>query len=162
MLIPLKVQFKRGIRYLRDMVKIPNSDEPLTEKFFQHAHGEHEQAVEIINCFETDGRKVYSVNLPNNGAVPNLPKMPIIEMPAIATGNGFHPLQINNFPDVLAGIISRHLAIVEVTVEAALKGDKTLFEEAILMGGYISDRTAISNMVSELIKVQKQYLPQYK
>lgn len=151
-----------GDKIFDDMVKIANSDETLTEKFFQHAHGEHEQAIEIINCFETDGRKVYSVNLPNNGAVPNLPKDAVIEMPAIATASGFKPLQINDFPDVLAGIISRYLAIVEITVEAALKGDKKLFEEAILMGGYISDKKSISNMVSELIKVQKQYLPQYK
>lgn len=145
-----------------DMVRIANSDEPLTEKFFQRMHGEHEQAVEIINYIETDGRKIYSVNLPNNGAIPNLPKDAVIEMPAIVTANGLQPLQINDFPDVLAGIISRYLAIVEITVEAALKGDRKLFEEAILMGGYISDRSLISNMVSKLIEAQKQYLPQYK
>ena len=41
---------------------------------------------------------------------------------------------------------------IEIAVDAALQGDRKLFEEAILMGGYISDRKVVSRMVEELIK----------
>jgi len=63
---------------------------------------------------------------------------------------------------VLAGIISKYLAIAEITADAALKGDRRLFAEAILMGGYITDKNAVDKMVDELIKAQAQYLPQFK
>jgi alpha-galactosidase len=151
-----------GEKIHKEAIEVANLNEPLTEDFFNHMHGEHEQLMEIINSIESDSRKVFSVNMPNNGAVSNLPKDAVLEMPAAATSKGFCPLQINDFPDVLAGIISKHLAIVEVTVEAALKGDRKLFAEAILMGGYISDRTDVDKMVDELIKAQIQYLPQFK
>lgn len=82
-------------------------------------------------------------------------------MPGVATGKGFRPIQAVDFPDVLAGIISKHLSIIEVIVDAALKGDRSLFSEAILMGGYITDRNEVVKMVDELIKAQAQYLPQF-
>ena len=56
---------------------------------------------------------------------------------------------------------NRFLAGVEITVEAALRGDRNLMAEAIMMGGYITDRNAVKKMVDELIEAQKQYLPQF-
>ena len=38
---------------------------------------------------------------------------------------------------------------------------RALFEEAILAGGYISDRFAVSKMTEELLTAQKAYLPQF-
>lgn len=143
------------------IAELANDPKPLPEDFFSKIHGEHEQLMSIIDSIENDSRRMYSVNLPNNGAVPNLPKDAVLEMPGVATAKGFYALQINDFPDVLAAIVTKHLSVVEVAVEAALKGDRNLFEEAILMGGYISDRTAVSKMVDELIKAQSQYLPQF-
>jgi alpha-galactosidase len=143
-------------------MSVANSDGPLSDDFFGHIHGEHSQLMEMIHSIETDGRKVFSVNLPNNGAVPNLPKDAVLELPACAMAKGFSPLVTTDFPDVLAGIVCKSLAISEVTVEAALKGDAKLFAEAIMMGGYISDRAAVLKMVDELIKAQSMYLPQFK
>lgn len=157
--------FERTIEYgdkiYKQIVELANAPGPLPEDFFSKIHGEHEQLMSIIDSIENDRRRIYSVNLPNNGAVPNLPKDAVLEMPGVATAKGFFALQINDFPDVLAAIVTKHLSIVEVTVEAALKGDKNLFAEAILMGGYISDKAAVGKMVDELIKAQAQYLPQF-
>ena len=150
-----------GDKVHEERVRIANSDTPLSDDFFNRMHGEHEQLMDIINSIENDSRKIFSVNTQNNGSVPNLPKDAVLEMPAAATAKGFCPLQINDFPDVLAGIISKYLAIAEVTVDAALKGDRKLFAEAILMGGYISDRAAVEKMADELIRAQKEYLPQF-
>ena len=143
------------------MEQLGRGYDPLPEDFFDRMPGEHEQLMEIIDSMERDRRKIFSVNLPNGGAVSNLPSQGVLEMPAVAAADGFHPLIIHNFPDVLAAIIQRHLAVVEVTAEAALAGDRRLFEEAILMGGYISDRSAVNKMVQELIEVHKGYLPQF-
>ena len=80
-------------------------------------------------------------------------------MPAVATAKGFRPLHIDDYPDRFAGIINRHLSVIEMAADAALTGSRELFEEAILMGGYITDRKAVHDMVGELLEAQKQYLP---
>ena len=123
--------------------------------------GEHEQLLSIIDSIEHDRRRIFSVNLPNGGAVPNLPADAVLELPAAACAGGFRKLCCDDFPSACAAVVARFLAIVEVTAEAALRGERRLFEEAILMGGYISDRQAVSKMTDELLRAQKQYLPQF-
>jgi alpha-galactosidase len=152
---------KMGDDIFDDMKKTANSPEPLENEFYSHAGGEQELLMEIINSIEDDARKVFYANVPNNGAIPNLPDSAVLEMPAIATAKGLLPVHLNDYPDFLAGIICKYLGIIEVVVDAALNGDRRLFEEAILMGGYISDKNAVHKMVEELISAQKQYLPQF-
>lgn len=152
---------RHGDQAYADMAAAANSPEPLREEYFRKSGGEHEQLVDIISSLEHDGRRVFSVNLPNNGAIANLPADAVLELPAAATAKGLLPLQIRDFPDALAGLISRHLSIAEIVVAAALQGDARLFAEAILMGGYLSDRNKVTRMVDDLIAAQRAYLPQF-
>ena len=152
---------KLGDEIHRSMMDAANAPGPLGDEYFKQVHGEHELLMEIINSIETGSRRVFSVNLPNRGAVSNLPFDSVLEMPAIAMAGGFRPIQITDFPDALAGYINRSLCVFELAVEAALSGSRSLFEEAVLMGGYISDRTAVSKMTGELLEAQKTYLPQF-
>jgi alpha-galactosidase len=150
-----------GDKIHETMMRTANSSDKLPDDYFTQIHGEHELLMDIINSMECDKRQVFSVNLPNRGAVPNLPYNAVLEMPALATAEGFRPVQILDFPDTLASIINRALSIFELAVESALTGNRPFFEEAVLMGGYISDRQAVSKMVNELIEAQKPYLPQF-
>lgn len=136
-------------------------EEPLDESIFQRSAGEHEQLLFILRSIQRDERKIFSVNMPNRGAVPNLPADAVLEMPAAATATGLRPLQILDFPDSLAAIITRRLASVRVTVEAALTGDRTLFTEALLLDGAVTDRAAAERMGEELLAAHKQHLPRF-
>jgi len=151
-----------GDKIYNDIIRTAQSPEPLGEEYFTHFHGEHEQLMDIIDSMERDLRKIYYMNVENNGVVPNLPNYAVLEIPAVATANGPKPMYLNDFPDVLASFTSRFLSVIEITVDAALKGDRRLMVEAILSGGYINDRTAVERMVDELITAQKSYLPQFK
>ncbi|MBS4219068.1 hypothetical protein KHA96_12145 [Bacillus sp. FJAT-49711] len=137
------------------------STEPLPENFFNRIEGEHEQLMEIIDSIEHDHKRLYAVNMPNNGAVTGLPDDAIIELPAVAAGSGFKALRILDFPESMLDALNKHITIGEMTVEAALKGDKQLFIEAILAGGYMTDSAAASRMVDELISAQQAHLPQF-
>ena len=101
-----------------EMIDQAQGKRPLKEELFHRAPGEHEQLLEILKSIYLDERKVFSVNLPNNGAVPNLPRNGLLELPAVATGRGFVPLYIDYFPDVLATKISKHVYVTEIVVEA--------------------------------------------
>lgn len=137
------------------------SPEPLSDDFFTHFHGEHEQLMDIIDSMERDMRSVFYMNVLNNGAVPNLPPWTVLEIPCVVTATGMRPIRLDSFPDVLAGFTMRFLSVIELAVDAALQGDRRMMEEAILAGGYISDRKATSAMVDELLKAQQAYLPQF-
>lgn len=150
-----------GDKIHEDTVRAARSPEPLSEEFFAHFHGEHEQLMDIIDSTERDRRGIYYMNVKNNGAIPNLPPWTVVEMPAVAAAAGSMPVHLNNFPDILAGFTMRFLSGIEIAVDAAIKGDRRLMEEAILAGGYISDKIAVRKMVDELLLAHKEYLPQF-
>lgn len=151
-----------GDRLHNETVQKALSPEPLSEDFFAHFHGEHEQLMDIIDSMEKDKRGIFYMNVPNNGAVPNLPAWTVLEIPCVATATGVRPVHIDSFPDILAGFTMRFLSVIELAVDAALKGDRRMMEEAILAGGYISDRKAVTAMVDELLKAHRENLPQFQ
>lgn len=136
-------------------------EEPLDTAVFDRTAGEHEQLMYILRSMARDERKLFSVNVPNNGAVPNLPSDAVLELPAAATATGLRPLQILDFPDTLAAIVVRKLAATRLTVAAALAGDRRLFVEALLTDGSVTDRSVAEKMTEELLTAQRQYLPQF-
>jgi alpha-galactosidase len=150
-----------GDRIYAEAARIGASAGPLPDGFLSTMAGEQEQLMEIINAMERDERKAFSTNVPNRGAVPNLPDEAILEIPSLATADGFLAVSQPDFPDAWAGVIMKFIGISEVAVEAALKGNRKLFAEAILMGGYLADETAVSTMVEELLAAHAAYLPQF-
>jgi len=133
----------------------------LDEDIFDHEVGEHEQLVSILRSIAGDERRIFSVNVPNHGAVPNLPPDAILELPAVATATGLRPMQLPDFPDLLAGVIARKLAPVEVTVAAALGADRALFAEALLADGAVTDRAVAVKLMEDLLQAQRRYTPRF-
>lgn len=136
-------------------------EKPLDESVFARQAGEHEQLVEILGSIWRDERRMFSVNLPNAGAVPNLPADAVLEMPAVATARGLLPVHIPDFPDTLAAILTRKLSAIRLTVAAALRGDRGLFVEALLADGAVTDRAVAEAMMAELLEAHRQYLPNF-
>jgi alpha-galactosidase len=144
-----------------EMAKLSKPETRLNSEVFTKASGEHGQTLEIITSIYKDQRKIFSANLPNNGAIPNLPSYAVLEMPAVANGKGFLPLGIDYFPDSLAAIINKRLACVELTVDAALEGDRKLMVEAMLADGAVRNRGTAEKLTDELLKAHKGLLPQF-
>lgn len=143
------------------MARLGSPKTPLDDKIFSESTGEHSQVLEMITSIYKDQRKIFSANLPNNGAIPNLPSYAVLEIPAVASGRGFLPLHVDYFPDSLAAIINKHLACVELTVDAASKGNRKLMVEAMLADGAVRDRGMAEKLTDELLKVHKEFLPQF-
>lgn len=150
-----------GDRIFAQMQAQARGEAPLDERVFQRSAGEHEQLVAILDAMERDTRGVYSANLPNHGAVPNLPWDAILELPAVATAGGLRAMHIADFPDTLAEPLRRKLAGQELTVEAALTGSRKLFVEALLMDGAVTERATAESLADELLAAHRQYLPQF-
>jgi len=137
--------------------KLSASKEKLPAEFWQEMDGEHEQLMAIIQSILHDKNQVFYVNVPNNGSIISLPNNAVLEMPGVATAHGFVQLRIEDFPGVFCGMLSKHIGIADLTVDAALKGNHRLFEEAIWQGGYMGSRLKTAEMVSKMLLAQKDY-----
>jgi alpha-galactosidase len=134
---------------------------PLDEGIFERTLGEHSQFPEIMDSIEGDKRRVYSANLPNNGAVPNLPADAILELSAVATGRGLRAIHVPDLSQTLAAPLVRKISAQALTVKAALTGSRELFVEALLADGSVSDRATAEKLADELLAAHAQYLPQF-
>jgi alpha-galactosidase len=148
-----------GDTWFDEMLAVARSADPLPESYFNNVPGESEQLVEIMQSLLLDQRHVFSVNMPNHGAVPGLPWDAVLEMPASAGGPGLMPLQSRPLPPALTAKLLAKIAAIEVTVEAALTGSFDLFVEALLTDGSVSDPDAASALARDLIEAHKTHLP---
>lgn len=134
----------------------------LDTSVFERAEGEHAQLLDILFAIEGDTRQMFAANVPNRGAIPQLPDDAILELSTVATGRGLMPIQVPDFPDLLAAPLLRRIAAHEVTVEAALTGSRKLFVEALLADGSVTDPATAEKLADELLQAHKQYLPQFE
>lgn len=148
-----------GDTWFDEMLAVAHSPQPLPTTYFDNVPGESEQLVDIIYSLLQDRRGVFSVNMPNGGAVPGLPSDAVLELPASACGCGFLPLQSPALPPALIAKLSSKIAAVEVTVQAALQGRFDLFVEALLTDGAVTDGDQAVALARDLIEAHKKYLP---
>jgi alpha-galactosidase len=120
-----------------------------------------EQLIDILKSVYHDERRIFSVNLPNRGAVPSLPDHAVLELPAAAAHSGFYPLVLPDFPEPPASIIRNRISAVDLSVKAALTGSKDLFIEALLADGAVSSEEAAANLANDLLEVHREHLPQF-
>jgi alpha-galactosidase len=148
-----------GDTWFDEMLAVARSPDPLPDSYFHNVPGESEQLFEIMQSLTLDQRNVFSVNMPNHGAVPGLPWDAVLEMPASAGGPGLMPLQSKPLPPALTAKLLSKIAAIEVTVEAALTGSFDLFVEALLTDGSVTDPDAAAALANDLIEAHKAHLP---
>lgn len=151
-----------GDKVYQEMADLASSPGPLPVDFMKLDSGEHEQVLEIISSIRTNVARVYSVNLPNQGQVANLPPDAVIECPGIADSTGIRALVQDPLPAALAGTLATRFAWVETIVQAALEGSRDQFIQALVLDGAIRDVRRASELADELLQAQAAYLPQFK
>lgn len=150
-----------GDEIYADMRAQALGEKPLDQGIFNRTVGEHEQLLAILRSIECDKREVYSMNVPNAGAIPSLPADAILELPVAATASGLRPLALPDFPELLSAIIARKLTATRLTVEAALTGSRRLFYEALLADGAVTDPDVARRLGADLLAAQRAYLPNF-
>lgn len=150
-----------GEERYRRMRREAEEEEPLDPEIFDRSTGDQEELIDILRSIMFDGRRISSVNVPNTGYVPNLPRGAVLEIPGVATARGLRPFSVPDFPDTLAAIVDRRLASVMLTIEASLRGDRDLVVEALLADGAVHDPDTAANLADSYIATQSEYLPQF-
>ncbi|MEO3890803.1 hypothetical protein [Nonomuraea sp. B5E05] len=134
---------------------------PLDESVFERSTGEQEQLIAIIRSILGDRREMFSVNVPNRGAVPGLPDDAALEIPGVATARGLRPVRVPDLSAPLTAILARRLASVTLAVEAAMTGRRDLAVEAVIADGAVTDPDAAARLTDALIAEQQRFLPDF-
>lgn len=102
------------------------------------------------------------VNVPNDGSITNLPQGSIVEIPAIIDAAGAHPLCMGKLPKCILGLTLHLIQWQELTVDAALSGDKNLLFQALLACPYVHSKRNAEKVFNDLLKAHAPYMPQFK
>ena len=157
---PIDARIALGDTWYDDMLAIARSPDPLPPAYYENVPGESEQLLQIMTSLLSDGRGVFSVNLPNEGQAAYLPMGAVVECNAAALGGGFAPLMADALPVALVGKLNAKIAAVEITVDAAVKGSRDLMVEALLADGTVGTPDLARVLADELIEGHREFLPQ--
>ncbi len=122
-----------------------------------------EFVAEIIDSMRTGTRARLPFNLPNVGQVPQLPPDVVVESMGIVDGDGLRAGEPVSLPPGPAEFVRRVSASQELTVDAAVTGDRDTLLAAMMadpLAGRL-DVGALERMTAEMVAATKRWLPQY-
>ena len=74
-----------------------------------------------------------AVNISNKGYVTNLPNDVVLEVPGVFGRYGVRGIGLGDLPKGIVGILQKRVHQQELTVEAALTGDRNIALQAMLL-----------------------------
>ena len=122
-----------------------------------------EVALDIIAGVAADvSASLPAVNVPNHGAIPNLPDDAIVEVPATVDRSGLQPVQLPPLPEPVAAMCRQQISIQRLSVEAAVAGSRELALQALLLDPVIASVRTAETVLDELLEAHREYLPQFQ
>jgi alpha-galactosidase/6-phospho-beta-glucosidase family protein len=117
----------------------------------------------VIDSLVTGKPRYLPVNIPNAGQVPDVPADSVVESICVVDGDGIRGRDVAPLPPPYAELVRRHVAVQELTVAAALDGDRTLAETAFFLDPLAGrgDFHRTEAMVAELLEGTAAWLPQF-
>lgn len=93
----------------------------------------HEYCSYIIHAIETDSPFRINANVPNRGLISNLPDGCCVEVPCLVDARGVHPCVVGGLPPQLAALNRSNISVQELTVKAAIEGDREAAYQAVAL-----------------------------
>jgi alpha-galactosidase len=133
----------------------------LDRRLFDEAR-EGERVVSIMQAIVTDRPLLeLAVNVRNDGLIPNLPTEAVVEVPGVVDGRGVHGIPVGALPEGIAGILAARARQQELTVDAALAGDRALALQALLADPLVPSVETATAMLDEALHTHQAYLPRF-
>ena len=125
-----------------------------------------EYAADIFNARVGDGKPfVFNGNVPNHGAISNLPYDCCVEVPVVADRMGFRTTIVGPLPEHIAILVNTTARLESLVVDAAMRKDKEAVYHAVYMdplSSAVCSLEEIRNMCDELFELNRDYLGDYR
>lgn len=123
-----------------------------------------EYAAQIIDSLVTDTKRIVYGNVPNNGAIANLPDDAIVEVACNVDRNGVRPVRYGTLPPIAAALDTDLINVQRLVVDAAFTGDRDLIVAALAMDsltGAMCTLPQIRQLADEMFAAQLQWIPRF-
>ncbi len=148
-----------GWKFVDEMIAGAPYDE--TRPHLAMHHPRHAIGI-AVSILTNEGREWGGMNYPNRGSVVNLPADAIVEGSCLVGAAGPIPLALGELPKPMLGLIQHVLNWQELTVDAALSGDRKTLYQALLACPYVHDMEAAKQIMEELLAAHADYMPQFR
>ncbi len=155
---PLRTAEKARESMWRDIEAMAKGESPI-----DHLRSAQTERAEILIASTLKNAHSYelAVNVPNKGYIQNLPQGAIVEVPAEVDASGVHGIGVGDLPAPAAEMCRRQIAVAEMAVEAAVRGDRELALRALALDPMIDDLRVARKLLDDYLAAEKAYLPQF-
>ena len=123
--------------------------------------GYADAALRLVSSICSDRRDIQCVDTRNRGAIADLSPDSVIETSCVITGHGPVPLAIGPVRPQLRGLIQQVKAYEELTVEAAVNGDRKAALLALVTNPLVPSVKVASALLDDLLEANAEHQPQF-
>ncbi len=120
-----------------------------------------EAACRLIASIHTDRRDIQCVNTTNRGALSDLGPDSVVEVSCVIGAEGPRPLTVGPLRPELRGLLQQVKAYEELTIEAAVTGDRGAALQALLANPLVPSFGVAAALLEDLLEAHADYLPQF-
>lgn len=146
---------------LFDLYKDPELDHKPQQLAERGGARYSDAACEIINSIYNDKRTVMTVSTRNNGTITDLPDESAVEVTCLITGNGPVPFTFGSFEPEIRGLLQLMKSMEELTIKAAVTGDRGTLMQAFTMNPLITSGNVAKEVMEEMLEAHAPHLPQF-
>ena len=120
-----------------------------------------EAAVNLMYSLHNNVQDIQTVNVQNGNIYDFLPADASIEVNCVITGHGPIPLPPQRVPSHIKGLLKAVKTYEELTIEAAITGDRGLALQALVHHPLVPSVSVAKDMLNEMLEANRKYLPNF-
>jgi alpha-galactosidase/6-phospho-beta-glucosidase family protein len=102
-----------------------------------------------------------AVNLPNEGKIPNLPPYAVVEVPAVVGADRITGLGVGALPQAIAAVLSARVDQQELTVRAAITGERDTAIQALTLDPLVGDARTATAILDDAVRAHAPFLDRF-
>ncbi len=132
---------------------------------FENPRRSSEYGSRIIHAIETGEPTIVHGSVLNHDLIDNLPEGCCVEVPCLIDRNGIQPVKVGPLPPVLAALDRTNINVQELTVLAALTGDRNYVYQAAMLDPHTAAELSLDQiwqLVDDLFDAHEGWLPEFE
>jgi alpha-galactosidase len=149
---------QRGLGYNEIVESLARGDPPPQQFSKQMTSA----GIRIVNAMLDGGlHEEFSINIPNQGCIQNIPSDAVVEIPATVDATGIRGVSVGSLPQGIAAMCNHQGAIQELAVDAAYEGSYEKALEAMILDPLVSSPKQARETLDDLLASHREVLPRF-
>lgn len=116
-------------------------------------------ALSLIDSIHNDRSRVHVVNVPNQGAIADLPAEAVIETNCIVNRSGARPIASGKLPGAVRSLVIGVKAYEQYTIKSAVNSDREAAFKALLNHPLVHGADIAQSLLEDILDANRKHLP---